>query len=413
MENQGLLIGFTSLNIKMVIMYIIGFILIYLAIKKDYEPMLLLPIGFGAILVNIPLSVVRFASEKVLDPFVTDFVKNNPASRELFENQLDYVFDSAGQAYRVEPGVLELLLRSGILTELFPVLIFIAIGAMIDFTPLFRNPIMIFFGAAAQFGIFATLIVAVLLGFDVKTASAIGIIGAADGPTAIYVAARFAKQYFGPISVAAYSYMSLVPIIQPPVIKLLTTKKERLIRMDYKDVKVSKTVKIIFPIAVTIIAGLVAPISVPLVGLLMFGNLIRECGVLERLSNAAQNELANLVTLLLGITIGSTMAADDFLRWETLLILAMGLVAFVFDTAGGVLFAKFLNLFLKNKINPMIGAAGISAFPMSARVVHKLAQKEDPTNFILMQSVSANVSGQLGSIVAGGLILALVPLLVR
>jgi len=413
MENQGLLIGFTSLNIKMVIMYIIGFILIYLAIKKDYEPMLLLPIGFGAILVNIPLSVVRFASEKVLDPFVTDFVKNNPASRELFENQLDYVFDSAGQAYRVEPGVLELLLRSGILTELFPVLIFIAIGAMIDFTPLFRNPIMIFFGAAAQFGIFATLIVAVLLGFDVKTASAIGIIGAADGPTAIYVAARFAKQYFGPISVAAYSYMSLVPIIQPPVIKLLTTKKERLIRMDYKDVKVSKTVKIIFPIAVTIIAGLVAPISVPLVGLLMFGNLIRECCVLERLSNAAQNELANLVTLLLGITIGSTMAADDFLRWETLLILAMGLVAFVFDTAGGVLFAKFLNLFLKNKINPMIGAAGISAFPMSARVVHKLAQKEDPTNFILMQSVSANVSGQLGSIVAGGLILALVPLLVR
>jgi len=413
MENQGLLIGFTSLNIKMVIMYIIGFILIYLAIKKDYEPMLLLPIGFGAILVNIPLSVVRFASEKVLDPFVTDFVKNNPASRELFENQLDYVFDSAGQAYRVEPGVLELLLRSGILTELFPVLIFIAIGAMIDFTPLFRNPIMIFFGAAAQFGIFATLIVAVLLGFDVKTASAIGIIGAADGPTAIYVAARFAKQYFGPISVAAYSYMSLVPIIQPPVIKLLTTKKERLIRMDYKDVKVSKTVKIIFPIAVTIIAGLVAPISVPLVGLLMFGNLIRECGVLERLSNAAQNELANLVTLLLGITIGSTMAADDFLRLETLLILAMGLVAFVFDTAGGVLFAKFLNLFLKNKINPMIGAAGISAFPMSARVVHKLAQKEDPTNFILMQSVSANVSGQLGSIVAGGLILALVPLLVR
>ena len=333
MENQGLLIGFTSLNIKMVIMYIIGFILIYLAIKKDYEPMLLLPIGFGAILVNIPLSVVRFASEKVLDPFVTDFVKNNPASRELFENQLDYVFDSAGQAYRVEPGVLELLLRSGILTELFPVLIFIAIGAMIDFTPLFRNPIMIFFGAAAQFGIFATLIVAVLLGFDVKTASAIGIIGAADGPTAIYVAARFAKQYFGPISVAAYSYMSLVPIIQPPVIKLLTTKKERLIRMDYKDVKVSKTVKIIFPIAVTIIAGLVAPISVPLVGLLMFGNLIRECGVLERLSNAAQNELANLVTLLLGITIGSTMAADDFLRLETLLILAMGLVAFVFDTA--------------------------------------------------------------------------------
>lgn len=414
MENQGLLIGFTSLNYKMIIMYIIGIILIYLAIKKDYEPMLLLPIGFGAILANIPLSVVRFASGKEPDIFVTNFVKNNPGAREFFEKHLHYIFDDAtGQAFRMEPGVLELLLNAGILTELFPVLIFVAIGAMIDFTPLFRSPIMIFFGAAAQFGIFATLIVAILLGFDLKTASAIGIIGAADGPTAIYVAARFAKEYFAPISVAAYSYMSLVPIIQPPVIRLLTTKSERLIKMEYKDVKVSKSVKIIFPIAVTIIAGLVAPISVPLVGLLMFGNLIRESGVLERLSNAAQNELANLVTLLLGITIGSTMLADNFLTKQTIMILLMGLVAFVFDTAGGVLFAKFLNLFLKNKINPMIGAAGISAFPMSARVVHKMAQKEDPTNFILMQSVSANVSGQLGSIVAGGLILALVPLLLR
>ena len=408
---EDLLVGFASLNYKTIIMFVIGFILIYLAIKKNYEPTLLLPIGFGTILVNMPLSVVKHVS-KVFDPFVTNIIKNNPDSVEFFE-KMNYVYDSAtGQAYKVEPGVLEILLNGGILTELFPVLIFVAIGAMIDFTPLFKNPVMVFFGAAAQFGIFATLLVAVALGFDLKTASAIGIIGAADGPTAIYVAGQFARDYFGPISVAAYSYMSLVPIIQPPVIKLLTTKKERWIRMEYKEEKVSKTVKIIFPIAVTIVAGIIAPISVPLVGFLMFGNLIRECGVLERLSSSAQNELANLVTILLGITIGSTMEADKFLQPQTLLILIMCLVAFIFDTAGGVLFAKFLNLFLKNKINPMIGAAGISAFPMSARVVHKLALKEDPTNFILMQSVSANVSGQLGSIIAGGLVLALVPLLV-
>jgi sodium ion-translocating decarboxylase beta subunit len=368
-------IGFASLNYKNIIMIAIGIILIYLAIKKEYEPMLLLPIGFGAILVNIPLSaVLSFAGEK---------------------------------------GVLQILFDAGIVTELFPVLIFIAIGAMIDFTPLFQNPVMIFFGAAAQFGIFFTLILAVLLGFDLKTASAIGIIGAADGPTAIFVGAKFAENYLGPISVAAYSYMAMVPIIQPPIVKLFTTRKERLIRMEYRDVKVSKTVKIIFPIAVTIIAGIIAPISVPLVGLLMFGNLIRESGVLERLSKAAQNELANLVTLLLGITIGSTMVADKFLQLTTLKILLLGLVAFVFDTAGGVMFAKFLNLFLKKKVNPMIGAAGISAFPMSARVIQKVAHKEDPTNFILMHAVSANVSGQLGSIVAGGLVLALVPLLVR
>lgn len=416
MDLKELYAGFAAINLKMLIMFAIGLALIYLAVKKDYEPMLLLPIGFGAILVNLPQSVVRFASEKMLDPFVTELVKNSPDpgnARDFFTNTLHYQFNSSGQAFRVEPGVLEILLNSGILTELFPVLIFVAIGAMIDFTPLFRNPVMIFFGAAAQFGIFATLLVALLLGFDLKVASAIGIIGAADGPTAIYVAGKFAKDYFGPISVAAYSYMALVPIIQPPVIKLLTTKSERLIRMEYKDVKVSKAVLIAFPITVTIIAGLVAPISVPLVGFLMFGNLIRESGVLERLSKAAQNELANLVTLLLGITIGSTMLADKFLQPQTLLILLMGLVAFVFDTAGGVLFAKFLNLFRKSKINPMIGAAGISAFPMSARVIQKMAKDEDPTNFILMQSVSANVSGQLGSIIAGGLVLAVVPLLVH
>ena len=370
-----LFVGFSYLTYKQIIMYFIGGLLIYLAIKKDYEPMLLLPIGFGTILVNIPLSTV-----------------------------LDY---------EGAPGILKILLDSGIKTELFPVLIFIAVGAMIDFTPLFANPLMLFFGAAAQFGIFATIIIALLLGIDdLKVASAIGIIGAADGPTSIFVATKFAQKYLGPITVAAYSYMSLVPIVQPPVIKLLTTKNERMIRMDYKDVKVSKTLKILFPVFVTIIAGIMAPISVPLVGLLMFGNLVKESGVLERLSKAAQNELANIVTLLLGITIGSTMVAEDFLQPTTLLILFAGLGAFVFDTAGGVLFAKFLNIFLRKKINPMVGAAGISAFPMSARVIQKMAQKEDPTNFILMQAVGANVAGQLGSIIAGGLILALVPLLV-
>lgn len=408
-----LLAGITSINIGMVVMYVIGLALIILAIKKEYEPMLLLPIGFGAILVNLPQSVVKYASiASEPDMFVTNIIQNNPEAAGLFKHYIEI----DGLYYKYEPGILQILLESGILTELFPVLIFIGIGAMIDFSPLFKNPVMIFFGAAAQFGIFATMLVAIVLGkFDLKTASAIGIIGAADGPTAIYVASKFAKEYFGPISVAAYSYMSLVPIIQPPIIRLLTTKKERLIRMEYREEKFSKFVLIAFPIAVTVIAGIVAPISVPLVGSLMFGNLIRECGVLERLSQAAQNELSNLVTLLLGITIGSTMTADSFLRPETLLILAMGLVAFIFDTAGGVLFAKFLNLFRKegNKFNPMIGAAGISAFPMSARVIQKIAQKEDPTNFVLMQAVSANVSGQLGSIVAGGLVLALVPMLVH
>ncbi len=370
-----LFIGFAYLNYKQIIMFLIGGLLIYLAIKKNYEPTLLLPIGFGTILANIPLSAV-----------------------------LDY---------EGTPGFLKILLDAGIKTELFPILIFIAVGAMIDFTPLFANPSMLFFGAAAQFGIFMTIIVALLLGIgDLKVASAIGIIGAADGPTAIFVATKFAQQYLGPITVAAYSYMSLVPIVQPPVVKLLTTKKERMIRMEYKDVKVSKTLKILFPIFVTIIAGIMAPISVPLVGSLMFGNLIRESGVLERLSQAAQNELANIVTLLLGITIGATMVADEFLQPTTLLILFAGLGAFIFDTAGGVLFAKLMNVFRKEKINPMVGAAGISAFPMSARVIQRMAQKEDPTNFILMQAVGANVAGQLGSIIAGGLILALVPILV-
>ncbi len=399
---------------EFLVMYLIGGILIYLAVKKDYEPMLLLPIGFGAILVNLPLKSI-WEYEPVFDATVTKIVAENPLLKEIFIDKLNYVFEN-GQAFKVEPGVLKIFFSTGILTEIFPVLIFVAVGAMVDFTPLLKSPKMILFGAAAQFGIFFTIMVALFmnkvfpsLGFDLKTAASIGIIGAADGPTSIFVASKFARHLIGPISVAAYSYMSLVPIIQPPVIKALTTKKERMIRMEYRDVKVSRAVLILFPILITIIAGVLAPISVPLVGLLMFGNLIRECGVLERLSKAAQNELANIVTLLLGVTIGSTMHYDSFLKPVTLMILAMGLVAFVFDTAGGVLLAKLMNLFVKEKVNPMVGAAGISAFPMSARVVQRMATKEDPQNFILMQAVGANVAGQLGSIVAGGMVLALVP----
>lgn len=383
----ALLEGFYALHWQHCIMFIVGGSLIFLAVKKNYEPMLLLPIGFGAILVNLPLKTILS-------------------------------FDGAD-------GILQVLFQAGILTELFPVLIFIAVGAMIDFTPLFKMPIMIFFGAAAQLGIFATITGVVFLsrfipqfsgmeaGELLKLAASVGIIGAADGPTSIFVASKFARDYLGPISVAAYSYMALVPIIQPPIIRMLTTKKERTMKMAYRESDVSSTVRILFPILSTIVAGIIAPISVPLVGLLMFGNLVRESGVLERLSQSAQNELANLVTLLLGITIGGTMTAEKFLTPATLLILGMGLLAFVFDTAGGVLFAKFVNLFLKNKINPMIGAAGISAFPMSARVVHRMAQEEDHQTFILMQAVSANVSGQLGSIMAGGIVLALVPVLIE
>jgi oxaloacetate decarboxylase beta subunit len=406
--------GVIEFRLEYIVMYIVGGVLIYLAIKKDYEPMLLLPIGFGAILVNLPFKSI-WQYEAQLDETVTKIVSDYPTLQEFFTEKLNYVFEN-GQAFKVEPGILQILFNSGILTELFPVLIFVAVGAMIDFSPLLKNPRMILFGAAAQFGIFFTIMVALLLnkvfpdlGFDLKTAASIGIIGAADGPTSIFVASKFAKHLIGPISVAAYSYMSLVPIIQPPVIKALTTKKERMIRMEYKDVKVSKAVLILFPIVVTVIAGILAPISVSLVGLLMFGNLIRESGVLERLSKTAQNELANLVTLLLGITIGSTMHYESFLQPATLMILLMGLVAFVFDTAGGVLLAKIMNLFTKEKINPMVGAAGISAFPMSARIVQRMAKREDPQNFILMQAVGANVAGQLGSIVAGGMVLALVP----
>ena len=357
---------------QQLVMCLLGGLLIYLAIKKEMEPTLLLPLGFGAILVNLPLS-------GAIDQMVGD---------------------------AVERGALSVLFDAGITNELFPLILFIGIGAMIDFGPLLNNPKLMIFGAAAQFGIFFTLCLASIF-FPINDAASIAIIGAADGPTSIVVAQKLNSQYLGAIMVAAYSYMALVPIIQPPVIKLLTTKKERLIRMPYKPKEVKKITKILFPIVITIIAGFVAPASVSLVGFLMFGNLIRECGVLDSLSETAQKVLANLVTIFLGITIASKMQAEQFLKKETLLILFLGLIAFIFDTAGGVLFAKFINLFLKKdkKINPMIGAAGISAFPMSGRIVHKMGLQEDPQNFLLMQSIGVNVSGQIASVIAGGLIL--------
>ena len=358
---------------RMIVMWLIGGALIFCAIKFDMEPTLLLPMGFGAILVNLPMS-------------------------GALGNWVDGVLVDAH-------GPISVLLQAGIDNELFPLLLFIGIGAMIDFGPLLRNPKLMLFGAAAQFGIFFTLCMAGLFGFEIKDAASIAIIGAADGPTSIFVAQTLNSNYIGAIIVAAYSYMALVPIVQPPVIRLLTTKKERLIRMEDKGVPVAKLTRILFPILVTIITGLVAPQSVALVGFLMFGNLIRECGVLNSLSETAQKVLANLVTLLLGITVAGHMRAENFLRGETLLILGLGLVAFIMDTAGGVLFAKLMNLFSKEKINPMIGAAGISAFPMSSRVVHKMGIKEDPQNFLLMPAAGANVAGQIASVIAGGMIL--------
>ncbi len=359
-----------ELRWQMIVMWAIGGLLIYLAIKKDMEPSLLLPMGFGAILVNLPLS---------------------GAISQTVEGVL-------------EEGPLSTLYNAGIANELFPLILFIGVGAMIDFGPLLSNPTLMAFGAAAQFGIFFTLCLASVF-FDITDAASIAVIGAADGPTSIVVAQQLGSKYVPAIMVAAYSYMALVPIIQPPIIRMLTTKKERLIRMPYVQKEVSKTTRILFPIVITIIAGLVAPKSVALVGFLMFGNLIRECGVLNSLSETAQKVLANLITIFLGITIASQMKADQFLHPDTLLILGLGLVAFIFDTAGGVLFAKFLNIFRKNKLNPMIGAAGISAFPMSGRVVHKMALREDPTNFLLMQATGVNVSGQIASVIAGGMIL--------
>ncbi|MDO4293975.1 MAG: sodium ion-translocating decarboxylase subunit beta [Eubacteriales bacterium] len=368
--------GFQNLTWQQCVMYAVGLILIYLALKKEYEPALLLPMGFGAILVNLPLS-------GVIDQVVQGSVESRGVIQWLFEVGIEA-------------------------SEAMPILLFIGIGAMIDFGPLLSKPVMFLFGAAAQFGIFCAICAAVLLGFDLKDAASIGIIGAADGPTSILVSQVLGSNYVGAIAVAAYSYMALVPIIQPFAIRLVTTKKERRIRMEYHPANVNKATRIAFPIVVTFIVGFIAPSSVALVGFLMFGNLLRECSVLHSLSDTAQTDLANLITLLLGITISFSMRADQFVRWETLMIMLIGLLAFVFDTIGGVLFAKLLNLFLKKKINPMVGAAGISAFPMSSRVVQKLAMAEEPGNIILMHAAGANVSGQIASVVAGGLVINLV-----
>lgn len=362
-----------NLQWQQVVMWAIGALLIWLAIKKEMEPSLLLPMGFGAILVNLPMSGA-----------VTQLIDGVE-----------------------EIGPIDVLFNAGIANELFPLLLFVGIGAMIDFTPLLANPKMMIFGAAAQFGIFFTLCVATLLGFDVKDAASIGIIGAADGPTAIVVANMFQSNYLGAIVVVAYSYMALVPVVQPFVIRHITTKHERLIRMSYAARPVSKTTRILFPIVIMIVAGLVAPRSVSLIGFLMFGNLVRECGVLDGLSDTAQKDLANLITLFLGLTVATKMQAASFLNPQTLLILLLGLVAFTFDTVGGVVVAKVYNLFAKTKINPMIGAAGISAFPMSARVINKMGLEEDNQNFLLMHAVGINVSGQIASVIAGGMIMTL------
>ena len=375
-----LLEGITAVTWQQAVMYVVGIILIWLAVKKEYEPSLLLPLGFGAILVNLPYS-------GVVDQMVQGKI---PAA-----------------------GIIEWLFKTGIeASEAMPILLFIGIGAMIDFGPLLSQPVLFLFGAAAQFGIFAAILIACLMGFDLRDAASIGIIGAADGPTSILVSQVLGSGYIGPIAVAAYSYMALVPIIQPFAIRLVTTRKERRIHMEYNPKSVNKQLRIAFPIAVTIIVGLISPQSVALVGFLMFGNLLRECGVLGSLSQTAQNEFANIITLLLGITISFSMRAEQFVNPATLMIMVLGLVAFVFDTIGGVLFAKLINVFLKmagkKPVNPMIGGCGISAFPMSSRVVQKMAAREEPGNIILMQAAGTNVSGQVASVIAGGLVISIV-----
>ena len=375
-----LLEGITAVTWQQAVMYVVGIILIWLAVKKEYEPSLLLPLGFGAILVNLPYS-------GVVDQMVQGKV---PAA-----------------------GIIEWLFKTGIeASEAMPILLFIGIGAMIDFGPLLSQPVLFLFGAAAQFGIFAAILIACLMGFDLRDAASIGIIGAADGPTSILVSQVLGSRYIGPIAVAAYSYMALVPIIQPFAIRLVTTRKERCIHMEYNPKSVNNQLRIAFPIAVTIIVGLISPQSVALVGFLMFGNLLRECGVLGSLSQTAQNEFANIITLLLGITISFSMRAEQFVNPATLMIMVLGLVAFVFDTIGGVLFAKLINVFLKmagkKPVNPMIGGCGISAFPMSSRVVQRMAAREEPGNIILMQAAGTNVSGQVASVIAGGLVISIV-----
>jgi carboxybiotin decarboxylase len=362
---QGIFLGITNLGLGHVIMILVGSLLLYLGISKGYEPLLLLPIGFGAILVNIPLA-----------------------------GMMD------------EHGFLRFLYDNGVLTEVFPLLIFVGIGAMTDFQPLLENPKIILLGAAGQFGIFLTLLLALALGFDKLDAIAVAVIGACDGPTAIYVSSKFAPHLLGAVSVAAYSYMSLVPLIQPPIMRMLTTDKERKIVMGVVKQPVSKTTKIIFPIVVTIVASILAPLGAALIGTVMLGNLMRESGVVDRLKSASENEIANIVTLLLGLAIGGTMQADKFLRGETLLVLALGLIAICLDTAVGVLFGKVMCILTGGKINPLIGAAGISAFPMSARVVQMEGQRYNKKSYLLMHAMSANAGGQIGSVIAAAVMLS-------
>lgn len=362
----AVLAGFNNITIYHVIMIAVGLVLIWLGTSKGFEPLLLVPIGFGAVLVNIPLA-------GLMD----------------------------------EHGVFRVFYNAGVLTEIFPLLIFVGIGAMIDFTPLLENPKILLLGAAGQLGIFLTLIVALLLGFTRLEATTIGIIGAADGPTTIYFASKFAPHMLGAVSVAAYSYMSLVPLIQPPIMRLLTTEKERQIVMPAVKRTTSKRVRIVFPIVVALITSIIAPMGTPLIGMLMLGNFMRESRAVERLSNMAQNELVNIVTLLLGISIGATMQAENFLRPQTLLIFGLGLVAISLDTAAGIMFAKIMNLFSGGKVNPLIGAAGISAFPMSARVVQAVGMKANPRNHLLMHAAGANMGGQIGSVMAAAVVLSI------
>ena len=362
---KELTIGFTTfVTWQNGVMILVGCILLYLAVVKEYEPTLLMPIGFGCILANLGMSN--------------------------------------------EAGFMKVIYDAGITTELFPLLIFVGVGAMIDFRPLMAMPQMVLLGAAGQFGIYATLLLAVVLGYNINTAASIGVIGAIDGPTAIFVASKLAPQMLGPIAVAAYSYMSLIPIIQPPIMKIFTTRKERLIRMDYTARPVSKVAVIAFPIVVTVVVSLIAPSAAPLIATLMLGNFLKECGVVDRLSKTAQNEMINIATLFLALAIGSTMTAKNFINVQTLGVLVLGLIAFVIDTIAGLFFGKLMCFVTGGKINPLIGACGISAFPMAGRLTARMALDEDYDNFILMHAMGSNTAGQLGSVIAGGLLLALV-----